>query len=63
MAHIDTKAVITAAGGPRAVAREIGISQQAVYQWMQRGIPVRRARVLADLSGVPLEHLLAEIFK
>lgn len=62
MASINTKAVIAAAGGPRAVAVAIGVSQQAVYQWMQRGIPVRRARSVADLSGVPIEHLLADIF-
>lgn len=42
---------IAIAGGASAVARHFGISPQAVYKWLYKGVlPVKRARGLEQLS-------------
>lgn len=51
---------IKRAGGPSAVAREFGISPQAVGQWER--IPAERVLVLERLSGVPRHLLRPDIY-
>jgi DNA-binding transcriptional regulator YdaS (Cro superfamily) len=47
-------------GGQSALARELGITSQAVQQWCGAGFcPVDRARQIHDLTGVPIVDLLA----
>lgn len=62
MSQFSTESVIAAAGGVKQVAQSMGISQQAVYQWFERGIPPKRIRAISQLSGIAIEHLLPELF-
>lgn len=43
-------------GAAKAVAERLGISQAAVSQWRERGIPARR---LADVSDALANHVRA----
>lgn len=45
--------LIGMAGGYAVVAKECGVSVQSVRKW--RGIPIRHARQVAILAGLPLE--------
>lgn len=62
MSRFSTESVIAAAGGVQRVAKSIGISQQAVYQWFEKGIPLKRIQAISQLSGIAIEHLLPELF-
>lgn len=47
------------AGGVAAFSRSVGVTHQAVYQWLQRGwLPPRRAEQASELYGVPAAELL-----
>ena len=61
MSQFSTEFVIAAAGGVKTVSRTLGISQQAVYQWFDKGIPMRRVQAISKLSGIAIEHLLPEV--
>jgi hypothetical protein len=51
---------ITAAGGQVPLAKQLGITQQAVQQWYSQGfVPASRAKQVATLTGVPLSALLS----
>lgn len=50
--------VIEIAGSQQAVANELGVTQQAINKWMNRGwVPVRRALELELAYGVPRTSL------
>lgn len=46
----------------RELAKQIGVSKQAVYSWEsgRRNIPEKRIKQLSELSGVPEEVFLIE---
>jgi DNA-binding transcriptional regulator YdaS (Cro superfamily) len=51
----DTATVLfTTRGAAKAVSDRIGVSQAAVSQWRERGIPARR---LAEVEAALAEHL------
>jgi hypothetical protein len=42
------------------LAKQLGITQQAVQQWYSQGfVPASRAKQVATLTGVPLSALLS----
>jgi DNA-binding transcriptional regulator YdaS (Cro superfamily) len=51
---------IRRAGGQRALARHLGIAQQAVSQW--RVAPATRARAIEHLTGVRAADLRPDVF-
>lgn len=53
------KEAITKAGGPTAVANQIGVSNACVHLWAKkrRVANIVKARQLAELSGIELEKL------
>jgi hypothetical protein len=54
------KEAVAAAGGPSAVARAAGISEEAVRKWNFKGLPDDRVIWLAELTGWRfLPHQLA----
>lgn len=55
-----TRIAVERAGGSRAVAREFGITRQAVEQWEH--CPAKHVRSLERLSGVPASELRPDIF-
>lgn len=50
---------IEAAGGPHRVAREIGVSGQAVSQWDK--VPMRHVFVVARLAKIPPHEIRPDI--
>lgn len=51
--------VVTRAGGRGALAQRIGVTNQALGQWLQRGwVPAARALELEAIYGVPRVRLL-----
>lgn len=60
---MTTKDVIAAFGTAAQFARACGVSQVAVFNWKQNGIPPRRWRQIADLAqargidGITVETL------
>ncbi len=53
------KAVHTA-GGAASLAHKLGVSHQAVYQWIQNGwVPLERAMQLEKLYDIPRTELLS----
>jgi DNA-binding transcriptional regulator YdaS (Cro superfamily) len=50
---------IVAAGGQGALAKRLGLSQQAVSRWVKRGwVPVPHVAQVESMSGVPRARLL-----
>lgn len=53
-----TDAVINA-GSQAKLAKELGVSHQAIQQWLKQGyVPVGRVTQIEALYGVPRERLL-----
>jgi hypothetical protein len=51
------------AGGPAAVARDLGISRGAPHHWRRTGrCPAERTRDIARLSGLPAQYLRPDLF-
>ena len=55
------KKAIKIAGGQRALARKLGISQQSIQQWVV--VPLKRVKQVSEITGVPREELAPELFK
>ena len=50
---------IVAAGGRSLLAQRLGVTVQALCQWVQRGwVPAQRAIEIEQLYGVPRSRLL-----
>lgn len=50
---------IVAAGGRNPLAQQLGVTVQALCQWVQRGwVPAQRALEIERLYGVPRARLL-----
>ncbi len=58
------EAAVELAGGVTVVSRQLGVSRQAVYDWIAAGhlmnARLRHVVGLSKLSGVPLERLAGE---
>lgn len=54
------KEIVRRAGGPKAVAAKLGISQPAVSQWRDE-IPIEHVKVLADMSGISPAEIRPDI--
>ena len=53
------EAVRKADGGPQ-LARKLGVSHQAVYQWLAKGwVPLSRALQIERLYGIPRQRLVS----
>lgn len=51
--------VVLIAGGQAALARQLGVSQQAVSKWVRRGfVPVDRVVEIEAQFGVPRHRLI-----
>lgn len=47
------------AGGVSSFAQSLGVTHQAVYQWLRRGwLTPKRAEQVSELYGVPAAELL-----
>jgi len=53
---------IAAAGSPGELARNLGISAQAVSAWKLRGIPAERVLAIERVTGVPRTELRPDIY-
>jgi len=51
---------VRSAGGAASLAAKLGVSHQAVYQWIQNGwVPLERAMQLEKLYDIPRAELLS----
>lgn len=51
------------AGGQARLARAVGVTVQAVHQWMSKGrVPVERAVKVSEVTGVSKHRLRQDIF-
>lgn len=58
---VSMHTVLTKAGGPAALARNIGeITPQAISQWDR--VPATRVIVVERITGIPREELRPDIF-
>jgi DNA-binding transcriptional regulator YdaS (Cro superfamily) len=56
---VGINAAVLKAKGQSKLAQGVGVSQQAVHKWVQRGcVPVHRAVAVERLTGVPREQLV-----
>lgn len=54
-------AVVALAKSQTAVAKALGVSPQAVQQWVRQGFaPLERCQKLEELYGVPVLSLMSE---
>lgn len=54
---------VMAAGGQARLARAVGVSVQAVHQWLSKGrVPVERASKVSEVTGVSKHRLRQDIF-
>lgn len=54
---------VRAAGGQARLARAVGVTVQAVHQWLNKGrVPVERASKVAEVTGVSKHRLRQDIF-
>ena len=59
--YTDPMARIRATPGMLArIARELGLDRSAPVQWTE--VPVRHARVVARLTGIPLHELRPDVW-
>lgn len=52
---------IEAANGPAALARELGITSQAISQWGR--CPIDRARQISEITKIPLHELRPDVWE
>ena len=57
----ELKAAIEAAGGIRALARELGMSHQALSEWKR--VPAHRILQVEAVTKVPRERLRPELYR
>jgi Bacterial toxin YdaS len=57
----ELKAVIKAAGGIRPLARELGMSPQALSEWKR--IPAHRIRQVEAVTKIPREKLRPDLYR
>lgn len=56
----QTKALVIKAGGPRALAKRIGTSRQAVAKWDR--VPAHWVMLLSELTGEAPERIRPDVF-
>ena len=50
---------LVAAGSQTNLAKAVGVTQQAVQQWVQRGyVPISKSRLVSMLYGIPSADLV-----
>lgn len=52
--------VVNEAGGAVALALELGITHQAIYQWQH--IPVNRVVAIEAITGIPRSRLRPDLY-
>jgi DNA-binding transcriptional regulator YdaS (Cro superfamily) len=52
--------IFEAVGGPAALAKELGVTKQAISQW--RKVPPRRALEIQRLTGIPCHEMRPDLF-
>lgn len=51
---------VAKAGGPKAMAEELGVTSTAVLEWRRQGyMPPKRAQEVENLYGVPRQELVS----
>lgn len=60
MDKTQTKALVLKAGGPRALAKRIGTSRQAVAKWDR--VPAHWVMLLSELTGEKPEKIRPDVF-
>ena len=56
-----TLMAIKVAGGPAALAKELGIKTPSVYSWRQ--VPPKRVQAVSKLTGIPPEKLRPDLYE
>lgn len=51
------------AGGAACVARAVGLSRTAVYEWRKRGVPAEHVPPLAALSGMGRHEIRPDLYE
>ena len=49
-------------GGFGKLARKLRLSRQAVYKWLETGVPPKRCVDIERVSGMPREKLRPDIY-
>lgn len=57
---MDVKEIVSRAGGPVKLGKEINLSHSAISCWTR--VPLRHCRKVSDLTGIPLHELNPEIW-
>jgi hypothetical protein len=62
-AHDGLVKAIKAVGGEAALARQLGLTRQAIHNWCrERRVPLARVAEVEQVSGVPREVLRPDMF-
>jgi DNA-binding transcriptional regulator YdaS (Cro superfamily) len=59
---VPLDAVIAIVGSGAELARRLGVNKTAISQWRKREIPVKRARDVSRISGIPLHELRPDVW-
>lgn len=55
--------VIDAYGGAAALARRIGVSRNAIWQWREKNhVPVERVLEIEKVTGIPRHEIRPDIY-
>jgi Putative antitoxin of bacterial toxin-antitoxin system, YdaS/YdaT len=61
MGAMEIKEIVSKAGGPVKLGKEINLSHSAISCWSH--VPVRHARRVSELTDIPLHVLRPDIWK
>jgi DNA-binding transcriptional regulator YdaS (Cro superfamily) len=50
------------AGGGAKLARAVGVTKFAVYQWQRDGIPAARLPAVERITGIPMRDLRPDLW-
>lgn len=60
MMNETVRRAIEAAGGPTALARQLGIKSPSLYSWTK--IPAERVGAVHEATGIPREELRPDLY-
>ena len=63
MSRLATQQAVKELGGATKAARRLGVSRQAIYNWLNNGmVPIGQIILVERMTGIPREDLRPDIY-